>query len=869
MRKLYLLIKESFILGFLLFSTINAQAAAGDLYRAINLNGEVLTIDGEAWESRSAANLTYTGRAFENQTIVLNPATDAARAKMIRSSVWERNGILKVSLAAMPNASYDVYIYTWEDNAAENYSLYLEGKKIIDRNSGSAGSWAKLGPYRVDLTDGTLNITTSGGAVNLSGLEIRHAGSDASPNILPSVSVTAPTAGGVFNLGTSVNFSANASDSDGSIAKVEFLVNGSKIGEDVTSPYTINWSASTVGDYSLTAKATDNNGGATVAEPVRVSILAGGKKIMRILPLGNSITYDEISLDKTNPRPTGDRLSYRYKLWQLLRGGNYSFDFVGNRYSGYNYFPDANNAGMPGINAGQTVRVLQDGYNSQKGIQEAPGPYLEYYPADIILLHIGVNDINKTDEATAIANVGKILDEIDKYEQEHNTVVTVVLAKIINRVPVISAVTSFNNKLTNLANTRIAQGDKIVLIDLENGAGLNYKLQSDGGDMVDALHPAPSGYEKMANVWFSALKGILDDGTQSAPVITSSPVTTAQVGQNYSYDVNASGNPTPTYTLVTSPSGMQINATSGLVTWSPTQAGDYNVVVEAKNTVGAVRQSFTVKVTSTTTACTASGTIVREMWTGITGYDIASIPVNSAPTSTLELTSLASPLHVGDNYGSRMRGYLCAPATGNYTFWAAGDNAVEVWISSDASPANKRRIIAFTGSTLSREWTKYPEQQSGLVALEANKRYYIEVLHKEATGGDHVAVGWRMPNGTLERPIGGNRLSPYEASMSSSLPQSQMALTNEPKTTETLFSLFPNPAETEVNFEISAAKNENVTLQLLNMNGKVVETIFTGELEANTSKSFTLNSASLPGGMYIARLKTESKVQVIKLLLNK
>jgi endoglucanase len=40
-------------------------------------------------------------------------------------------------------------------------------------------------------------------------------------------------------------------------------------------------------------------------------------------------------------------------------------------------------------------------------------------------------------------------------------------------------------------------------------------------------------------------------------------------------------------------------------------------------------------------------------------------------------------------------------------------------------------------------------------------RYYIESVHKEGTGADHLSVSWRMPNGVLEGPIPGSRLSPY------------------------------------------------------------------------------------------------------------
>ncbi|WP_242928746.1 T9SS type A sorting domain-containing protein [Pontibacter vulgaris] len=154
-------------------TTAPTTTTSSKLYRAINFNGTAQTIDGIAFESKAAANVTYSGRSFENQTVALNPSTDAARSTMIRSSIWERNGALKVNVASMPKGQYDVFFYTWEDNASEAFSISLEGKKVLDFTSGTAGKWKKHGPYRVDMSDGTLNLTTAGGAVNLSGIEIR------------------------------------------------------------------------------------------------------------------------------------------------------------------------------------------------------------------------------------------------------------------------------------------------------------------------------------------------------------------------------------------------------------------------------------------------------------------------------------------------------------------------------------------------------------------------------------------------------------------------------------------------------------------------------------------------------------------------
>src|SRR5204863_810997 len=59
------------------------------------------------------------------------------------------------------------------------------------------------------------------------------------------------------------------------------------------------------------------------------------------------------------------------------------------------------------------------------------------------------------------------------------------------------------------------------------------------------------------------------------------------------------------------------------------------------------------------------------------------------------------------------------------------------------------------------DWTRTPTSKSPAIPLVAGRRYYIEVLHKEGSGGDHLAVGWTLPDGTDERPIPGKRLSPY------------------------------------------------------------------------------------------------------------
>ena len=86
--------------------------------------------------------------------------------------------------------------------------------------------------------------------------------------------------------------------------------------------------------------------------------------------------------------------------------------------------------------------------------------------------------------------------------------------------------------------------------------------------------------------------------TVIAPDITSTPATTAIAGQPYTYDVDAIGVPEPTFTLLESPAGMDINSITGLIQWTPDpyQIGEVNVTVEANNIAGSDTQTFTITV---------------------------------------------------------------------------------------------------------------------------------------------------------------------------------------------------------------------------------------------------------------------------------
>jgi lysophospholipase L1-like esterase len=293
-----------------------------------------------------------------------------------------------------------------------------------------------------------------------------------------------------------------------------------------------------------------------------------------IMPLGDSITDDNQNLTFGT---LGN--SYRKPLWDDLNASRFWVDFVGSRANETSDF-DNDHEGQPGATDNEIADVVQ--------------AYLDYNPAEVVLLHIGTNDLD--DNATSTQN---ILANIDSWSGGDGERITVLLARIINRIPNSQTSTDYNDNVEAMATARIANGDKIIMVDMEDGAGLIYDYDSNGGDFVDYLHPDDGGYVKMADLWYTKLDPLLP--MVDPPQITSSAVLTAAVGELYTYDVDASGTPSPVFSLTTNPAGMTIDAATGVIQWTPTAAGNEDVVVQAQgvDTSWAVdTQSFTISITA-------------------------------------------------------------------------------------------------------------------------------------------------------------------------------------------------------------------------------------------------------------------------------
>jgi len=135
-----------------------------------------------------------------------------------------------------------------------------------------------------------------------------------STNNPPSVNLTLPNNGQSFTTANDIELAANAFDTDGTIANVQFFINGTLVNTDNTSPYSYNAGTLTTGSYSIMATATDNNG-ASASSAVNINIAAAlPPDVYFVTPNNNQnfVMTDMVSLNAIATDVDGNIMNVRF-----------------------------------------------------------------------------------------------------------------------------------------------------------------------------------------------------------------------------------------------------------------------------------------------------------------------------------------------------------------------------------------------------------------------------------------------------------------------------------------------------------------------------------------------------------------------------
>jgi len=209
----------------------------------------------------------------------------------------------------------------------------------------------------------------------------------------------------------------------------------------------------------------------------QIALVSANSTGIRIMPLGDSITYGEGSSTLGG---------YRFQLWNDLRARGFPIDFVGSVRTGPASF-DRENEGHPGWKINQIAAKVVT--------------WLMTYRPSIILLHIGTNDFVKNDDP---AQAPKRLSHLLNLITTTLPGVTVLVAQILplpRSARLNGEVVAYNAAIPGIVQADIAEGKHVHYVDMYDAV--------PPGMLPDQIHPNDAGYALMAKVWLYALLPLL------------------------------------------------------------------------------------------------------------------------------------------------------------------------------------------------------------------------------------------------------------------------------------------------------------------------------------------------------------------------
>ena len=198
----------------------------------------------------------------------------------------------------------------------------------------------------------------------------------------------------------------------------------------------------------------------------------------KILPLGDSITRGVKSSDEGG---------YRSQLFKLIVAANQKVTFTGSLSNG------------PAQVSGQPFPRMHEGHSGWTISQLSPlvpSPALDGKP-NIVLLHIGTNDIGSRDPAGMATRLDALLEKI----AQNGPDALVVVAQITQARTDNDIRDAYNAKIPGIVQAHAAKGQHMISVDV-NKIPLT-SLSSDG------VHPNDQGYVYMAGIWYAAIKDLL------------------------------------------------------------------------------------------------------------------------------------------------------------------------------------------------------------------------------------------------------------------------------------------------------------------------------------------------------------------------
>jgi hypothetical protein len=291
----------------------NATTTSAPVHVTVNAN-----VPPTVAVTAPASNATFTAPA----TIAMSASASDGDGSVVKVDFFAGATLVGSSTTAP-------YGTTWRNVAAGTYSLTA-------RATDNAGGVTTSAPVSISVAN----------------------------NALPTVALTAPATGARYFAPATISLRADAADSDGAIAGVDFLANGMLIAHAGSPPYSAVWDGAGAGSYAITARAVDNAGGAATSAPV--SIVVDGAASINIdgALAGATIGDDNVLVRGVVSAPANSAVTVNGIVTHIDDLGRFQANDV---------------PLVPGSNTITAVVTSQDGQTSSQSItldSTGPGPFV-------------------------------------------------------------------------------------------------------------------------------------------------------------------------------------------------------------------------------------------------------------------------------------------------------------------------------------------------------------------------------------------------------------------------------------------------------------------------------------------------------------
>ncbi|MFQ5651655.1 MAG: tandem-95 repeat protein, partial [bacterium] len=204
---------------------------------------------------------------------------------------------------------------------------------------------------------------------------------------------------------------------------------------------------------------------------------------IKVMPLGNSLTRGVTG--------STDNAGYRNDLAELLDGAGISYDFVGSLQNGTGF--DNDHEGHSGFWADEVLADID--------------VWMRQNPPDMILFHIGTNDISSEQSNTStIDEIGQNLDVIRNFDAD---IITLLAGIIPRKGSKDATTTALVERIKDLVTQRQAAGENVFYAGMNEAFKANPDWKNEYFPASDNVHPNDIGYAVMAGVWSDAITTVL------------------------------------------------------------------------------------------------------------------------------------------------------------------------------------------------------------------------------------------------------------------------------------------------------------------------------------------------------------------------